>query len=65
VYWTVSLEKFDHRAFYDYLLSQGIKIKPFDEDANLYRFATHFHIRKQEVEQITSAVRRYFESLPQ
>jgi threonine aldolase len=65
VYWSVEAVGFDHAGFQEWLRSQGIRIKPYDEDAHLYRFATHLHIRRQEVERIISAVRSYFEGLPQ
>lgn len=56
VYWSVDVVGFDHRGFQEWLQSQGIRIKPYDEDSHLYRFATHHHIRREEVERIINAV---------
>ena len=63
VYWSVTIPNFDHKALCDYLISQGIRIKQFDEDINAYRFVTHFHIRKQQVDLIADSLRKYFNSL--
>lgn len=50
VYCHISLPNFDHNAFFEYLKEHNIRIKPYDEDSNNYRFVTHFHIREKEVE---------------
>lgn len=63
VYWSVSLAGFDHGAFSEWLKSQGIRIKPYDEDAHLYRFTTHSHVRKEEVQRVITAVQQYFDGL--
>jgi hypothetical protein len=65
IYWSVTIPNFDHKIFYEYLLSQGIRIKQFDEDINAYRFVTHFHIRKQEADLISDTIRKYFNTLTQ
>lgn len=50
VYWRINLPNFDHKAFFEYLKERNIRIKPYDEDSNTYRFVTHLHIREKEVE---------------
>lgn len=63
VYWTVSTPNFNHQQFHEYLSSQHIRSKAFDEDTNDYRFVTHSGIRRAEVEKVVAAIKHYFESL--
>lgn len=45
VFWSPKSENFNHEKFLKYLLEHKIKIKPFNEDYDSYRFVTHYHIR--------------------
>nr|VVW87707.1 unnamed protein product [Nymphaea colorata] len=63
VYWSVSIDNFDHKAFFSYMQKHNIRIKAFDEDGNLYRFVTHYHIRNEQVEQVVAAVKAFFAEL--
>lgn len=63
IYWHINLPNFDHKAFFEYLKGHNIRIKPFDEDSNSYRFVTHLHIREKEVEATAEKIRSYLQNL--
>ena len=63
IYWTVKLEKFDYKAFQDFMLSKNIKIKAFDTYMEAYRFVIHYGIREKEIEKAVKAIKEYFSLL--
>ena len=65
VYWRINLPNFDHKAFFEYLKEHSIRIKPYDEDSNTYRFVTHFHVREKEVEATVAAIKSYLQKIQQ
>ena len=57
VFWSPKSSSIDHKIFLNYLLEKKIKIKPFDEDYQNYRFVTHYNIREKEIESVIKFIR--------
>ncbi len=58
VFFTVNKTRFDEDSFINYLKKHGIKVNPSEN--NEFRFVTHHHINKEDIDYIVKAIRNFF-----
>lgn len=58
VFFTVDKRNFNENTFINYLKKYAIKINPSEN--NEFRFVTHYHINKEDIDYIVKTIRKFF-----